>query len=141
LYQKCEDNARPMFANMSTHLLPSLYMWLTWNLKLFNKYKQLSHLFLKLQGTILEDLKAKWTRMESVSNQRVCHWWTWANSIATIAPINSAFKAEHWSILIAKAPKKSESEFVNTPPQAALPELVREDISNEMSCYSEKWEE
>jgi len=40
--------------------------------------------------------------------------------------------------LIAKAPKKSKSEFVNTPPQAALPELVREDISNEMSCYSEK---
>ena len=36
-----------------------MYIWVTLKLKEDNKNKQLSHLFLKDQGTIFDDLKAK----------------------------------------------------------------------------------
>jgi len=46
--------------------------------------------------------------------------------MATIAPMSSEQSAEETPRLIAKPPRKSELEFLKTPPQAAFPGLPKE---------------
>jgi len=65
-----EVNERPIFARLSAQVLPSLKICDTKNLICLILYIQLSHLFLIIQGPIEEELKAKVTNCESVSNQK-----------------------------------------------------------------------
>jgi hypothetical protein len=55
--------------------------------------KQLCHLLLNTQGTNKEDLKAKTTRVESVSGQMLFQFLEVAISMAFIAPHNSSTNA------------------------------------------------
>jgi hypothetical protein len=106
-----------MLAKPSAQKFPSLKICETMKFMDWVSNKQLCHLLLNTQGTNKEDLKAKTTRVESVSSQRLFQFLEAAISMAFIAPHNSATNAEAIHVFSAKPYKKSALEFLNNPPQ------------------------
>jgi len=62
--QTCEDRAKPKVAKPSAQVFPSLYTWLAKKFMLLIISKQLDHLFLIFQGTILSSFKASTTNCD-----------------------------------------------------------------------------
>jgi hypothetical protein len=112
-----------MLAKPSAQKFPSLKICETMKFMDWVSNKQLCHLLLNTQGTNKEDLKAKTTRVESVSGQMLFQFLEAAISMAFIAPHNSSTNAGAILVFSTKPYKKSTLEFLNNPPQEE--ELVK----------------
>jgi hypothetical protein len=88
--------------------------------------KQLSHLFLKDQGTTFEKEKIITTRIESYSNQICDQPLLTVILIAIKAPASSTFKEELIPKLNEYAPKNAASEFLKIAPQDEISGLPNE---------------
>lgn len=88
------------------------------------KLKQFSQRFLRLQGTWDLFLIAFMTNVESHSNQRFLQLNLLANSIALMAPKNSAWRAQTLSTFSGKHRRISERWSLKIPPQAAVWSVV-----------------
>lgn len=118
-----------MLASESAQLFPSRNIWETIKDMFALIFTQLIHLVWICQGTLKRGLKACTTAIESDSNQIFCQPFSWANSIANIAPENSEMREFETPRKLAKAPRNLPSKSITIPPQAEGPEFPKEALS------------